>query len=200
MAISNPGAGHSGAAGQLNSVAAPQKALLSSNYIDFTSGAGNDWGQQYLPDLMEKEAEVFGNRTISGFLSQVGAEEAMSSDQVVWSEQGRLHLSYTGSLVVNSGELTIAKDIDGNDITTTHGIRLNDMVILATAEGAIKCQIGVVSGATVTCYPYEDADIGDTAAFTAGATVDATILVIGSEFGKGVQGQGATTATVNNGY
>ena len=200
MAISNPGAGHSGATGQLNSVAAPQKALLSSNYIDFTSGAGNDWGQQYLPDLMEKEAEVFGNRTISGFLSQVGAEEAMSSDQVVWSEQGRLHLSYTGSLVVNTGVITIAKDIDGNDITTTHGIRLNDMVILATAEGAIKCQVGVVSGAAVTCYPYEDADIGDTAAFTAGATVDATILVIGSEFGKGVQGQGATTATVNNGY
>ena len=36
---------------------------------------------------MEKEAEVFGPRTISGFLSQVGAEEAMTADQVVWSEQ-----------------------------------------------------------------------------------------------------------------
>ena len=47
-----------------------------------------------LPDLMEQEAEVYGKRTISGFLSQVGAEEAMSSDQVVWTEQGRLHLSY----------------------------------------------------------------------------------------------------------
>jgi hypothetical protein len=46
---------------------------------------------------MEKEAEVFGNRTISGFLSQVGAEESMTSDQVVWSEQGRLHLSYNGN-------------------------------------------------------------------------------------------------------
>ena len=46
---------------------------------------------------MEAEAEVFGNRTISGFLSQVGAEEAMSSDQVIWSEQGRLHLAYTGT-------------------------------------------------------------------------------------------------------
>ena len=66
MAISNPGPGHSGVTGSLNSVAAPQKALLSSNYLDFTSGAGNDWGQQYLPDLMEKEAEVFGKRTMSG--------------------------------------------------------------------------------------------------------------------------------------
>ena len=47
---------------------------------------------------MEKEAEVFGPRTISGFLSQVGAEEAMTADQVVWSEQSRLHLSYTGNV------------------------------------------------------------------------------------------------------
>ena len=41
---------------------------------------------------MEKEAEVFGNRTISGFLSQVGAEEAMTADQVVWSEQVKITL------------------------------------------------------------------------------------------------------------
>ena len=29
------------------------------NYLDSTSSTG--WAQQYLPDLMEKEAEVFGN-------------------------------------------------------------------------------------------------------------------------------------------
>jgi hypothetical protein len=55
---------------------------------------------------MEQEAEVFGPRTISGFLAQVGAEEAMSADQVVWSEQGRLHLSYVQQLtltIVNTG-------------------------------------------------------------------------------------------------
>ena len=63
MAISNPGPGHSGTAGSLNSVPASQKATLSSNYIDFTSSDGS-WAQQYLPDLMEKEAEVFGPRTI----------------------------------------------------------------------------------------------------------------------------------------
>ena len=52
---------------------------------------------------MEKEAEVFGPRTISGFLSQVGAEEAMTADQVVWSEQGRLHLSYLGHVHSTAG-------------------------------------------------------------------------------------------------
>ena len=54
---------------------APAQQTLASNYIDFTAQATAGWAQQYLPDLMEKEAEIFGNRTISGFLSQVGAEE-----------------------------------------------------------------------------------------------------------------------------
>jgi hypothetical protein len=69
---------------------------------------------------MEKEAEVFGPRTISGFLSQVGAEEAMTADQVVWSEQGRLHLSYKGKVANATGGtamqvvvIIITKDIDG---------------------------------------------------------------------------------------
>ena len=74
------------AGSNLNSVPTHQKQTLSTNYLDFT-GTANSWGQQYLPDLMEQEAEVFGQRTISGFLAQVGAEEAMTSDQVVWSEQ-----------------------------------------------------------------------------------------------------------------
>ena len=75
---------------------APVKQTLASAYIDFANAGANsaNWAQQYLPDLMEKEAEVFGNRTISGFLSQVGAEESMSSDQVIWSEQNRLHVAY----------------------------------------------------------------------------------------------------------
>ena len=47
MAISNPGPGHSGVAGSLNSVTASQKATLSSNYIDFADGSSiNDWSQQ----------------------------------------------------------------------------------------------------------------------------------------------------------
>ena len=78
--ISIPGAG--------DITPAAQKQVVPSAYVDFTTAT---WAQQYLPDLMEKEAEVFGQRTISGFLSQVGAEESMAADQVIWSEQGRLH-------------------------------------------------------------------------------------------------------------
>ena len=202
MAISNPGPGHSGTTGSLNSVPASQKALLASNYIDFTADV-NDWGQQYVPDLMEKEAEVFGNRTISGFLAQVGAEEAMSSDQVIWSEQGRLHLSYIGKYDTNETTFTVTTDIDGNAMTDTHGVRINDMVVVATAEGTIKCLVSAVSGAVITALPYEVATVDAATAFSdtgVPSAANATLLVIGSEFGKGKQGQGATTATVNNGF
>ena len=200
MAISNPGPGHSGTSGSLNSVPASKKATLSSNYIDFTAD-GNDWGQQYVPDLMEKEAEVFGNRTISGFLSQVGAEEAMSSDQVIWSEQGRLHLSYTGTHDENSNVFAITNDIDGNSMgTDEHGVRVNDMVIVATAQGAIKCFVSDVTNNNITCLPYERATADAADAFTDGGGANAgTLLVIGSEFGKGKNGQGGT-ASSTDGY
>ena len=101
---------------EINAVVPPGKQVLSTNYVDLSSAG---WAQQYLPDLMEKEAEVFGNRTISGFLSQVGAEESMMSDQVVWSEQGRLHLCYKGRMrsatdVSAAGNLGGTSAVGGN--------------------------------------------------------------------------------------
>ena len=98
--------------GSLNSTPAPMQQATASNYIDFTA-SGTNWAQQYLPDLMEKEAEVFGKRTIAGFLEKVGAEEAMQADQVIWSEQGRLHLSYKAK-VSDTATILVQADIDGN--------------------------------------------------------------------------------------
>ena len=178
------------AGGNLNSVAAPQQQTLASNYIDFTSTATQGWAQQYLPDLMEKEAEVFGNRTISGFLAQVGAEESMMSDQVVWSEQSRLHLSYVGTLDVDgdtNGTFTVVSDIDGNVAgdgftIANHGIRVNDMVLIAQAGVVVKALVveAPLSQAVVTLEPYANDILDDEL-----ADGTATLLVIGSEYGKG---------------
>ena len=44
--------------------------------------------------FMKQEVERYGNSTLSGFLRMVGAEMPMTSDQVIWSEQNRLHISY----------------------------------------------------------------------------------------------------------
>jgi hypothetical protein len=181
MPISNPGPGHSGVAGSLNSVPASKQQTLSSNYIDFTSTGTAGWAQQYLPDLMEKEAEVFGPRTISGFLSKIGAEEAMTSDQVVWSEQGRLHLSYKGK-TASTTTILIQGDIDeaqydNSGISSasngkTHGIRVNDTVIIANSVEVVKA-----------VAPYKATTI--THATGTNGNKDCTILVYGSEFGKG---------------
>ena len=180
MAISNPG-------NLLNSTPGPIQQATASNYLDFTGGA-NDWAQQYLPDLMEKEAEVFGPRTISGFLSQVGAEEAMTSDQVVWSEQGRLHLSYTCTITdvddgaaTNGGEITITDHIDTNaTYNDDHGVRVNDTIIVATTAAVLKCLVVKVVGNVLDVEPYGAANITSLGEGNSG-----TLLVYGSEFAKG---------------
>ncbi len=182
-------------AGQnLNSVPASSQQTLASNYLDLASTPGQGWAQQYLPDLMEKEAEVFGQRTISGFLAQVGAEEAMTADQVVWSEQSRLHLSYTATLDADgdvNGTLAITADIDGDTTvgTTTsrvHGVRVNDIVLIAQAGAVEKALVVETPNSNVVSFePY---------ATTASALSDGTVtvLVIGSEYGKGQSYSDAT--------
>ena len=164
--------------GNLNSVPATQQQTFATNYLDFT-GTANSWGQQYLPDLMEKEAEVFGPRTISGFLSQVGAEEPMTSDQVVWSEQSRLHISYKGNMS-GAAVFSVESDIDDNAITTTHAVRLNDTVIIANTNGIFKAIVTSISGADITVATYDGSAIG-----TLTNSKATTLLVYGSEYGKG---------------
>ena len=182
MAAINPTAGSN-----LNSTPAPKKQTLSSNYIDFTSSSTEGWAQQYLPDIIAKEAEVFGNRTISGFLSQVGAEEPMSADRVIWSEQGRLHLSVSGVSVANAGTITGATD---------HGVRVGQTIVLSDGEAnptITKCYVSVADSAagTLTALPYSVADVGTVAGFVttndvAGARC--SFFVYGSEFKKGDSG------------
>ena len=199
MAISNPG-------GLLNSVAAPLKQALSTNYLDLSSASNAGWGQQYVPDLMEKEAEVFGPRTISGFLAQVGAEEAMTADQVVWSEQGRLHLSFKGHVESNAGgtasggQIQLEKDIDGLAVTSgSLPIRVNDTVLIANSEGVVRCIVEAVATDIIDVQPYSHASLNTAGLSTTGGSETTTVLVYGSEYGKGMSyltaGDGSATDT-----
>ena len=183
----------------LNIVPAPQKQTLGSNYLDFTASATKGWAQQYLPDLMEAEAEVFGNRTVSGFLSQVGAEEAMSADQVIWSEQGRLHLAYVGT--TSGGDtFTFDSDIDGNTVSTDHGVRVGDMVLVSDADAEIRAYVSAVdatSGA-LTLLPYDRADLTQVNASPVVLGIangtGVKLFVFGSEFGKASVGRTVANA------
>ncbi len=196
------------AGGSLNSTPSAKKQTLGTNYLDLSSTSG--WGQQYVPDLMEKEAEVFGPRTISGFLSQVGAEESMTADQVIWSEQGRLHLSYkcyvsnaSGGADAGTGGtsvITIEKDIDNVAIHGDgHGVRVNDMIIVSDAtNGIVKCLVTATSATTIDVLPYD----AGAARLSTTSSEQTTILVYGSEFGKGMSypdGGAATTSSDRRG-
>jgi len=199
MAISNPG-------GLLNSVPAPFKQTLATNYLDLNGAAG--WGQQYVPDLMEKEAEVFGPRTISGFLQQVGAEESMTADQVIWSEQGRLHLSYKatvatgGGTVIGAGggassRITLTSDIDGRALNAAgHSIRVNDTVIVSDSiNGVVKCLVGAVTATQIDVVPYAN---GALVLANGPGTGLSTVLVFGSEFGKADSYRSSTGTEVSS--
>jgi hypothetical protein len=180
----------------LNSVPAPNMQTLNTNYLDFTNSSGNDWAQQYLPDLMEKEAEVFGPRTISGFLEKVGAEESMTSDQVIWSEQGRLHISYTAQ-VTGATTIVLQSEIDGVQPVAAgsvdHAVRINDTIIVSNASEVVKCLVTNVVNNTLTVAPYS------VAALTIVPGADTTtILVYGSEYIKGVAYNTATGASAES--
>ena len=192
------------AGSNLNSAPAPQKQALTTNYLDLSSTSG--WGQQYVPDLMEKEAEVFGQRTISGFLAQVGAEESMTADQVIWSEQSRLHLSYKAYVSTAAGGenagtgnvsiITIEKDIDGIAIASVgHGIRINDTVIVSdTTNGIVKCLVTDVDATTIDVLPYD----AGAANLSTTSSEQSTVLVFGSEFGKGMKYPDGGTASTSS--
>ena len=187
----------------LNSVATSTQMTLVNNYIDFTAAGTAGWAQQYLPDLMEKEAEVFGNRTVSGFLSQVGAEEAMSSDQVIWSEQGRLHLSYNGTLDVSANQVTIGTDLDGNAGGAAHGIRVGDTILVSSSRDGATTQCYVktrtAGAATIVALPYKAALMSDAAAGTL-TDGSCTVMVYGSEFAKGTSGQASSNEPVHKSF
>jgi len=154
----------------------PTKTAMPTNYINFQESGFSQWTQQYLPELYEAEVERYGNRTLSGFLRMVGAEMPMTSDQVIWSEQNRLHIAYEN--VERSGDLL-------NAGLTGHAIKINNTIVLANGLTTAKCLVSAVTADTVTVAPYEDADLN--AIFGGSVTTGFKLFVYGSEFPKGVK-------------
>ena len=159
---------------------APVKQTLSTNYVDFTAAGTAGWAQQYLPDLYEAEVEKFGDRTVGGFLKMVGAEMPMSSDQVIWSEQGRLHLSYTGGTM--GADTAKANTITG---LTGHAIRVGQTVVISDGTDTVKAYVSAIPDANsikVNCYTSDTGCVAAGIATTASAI---KLFVYGSEFAKG---------------
>jgi len=173
-----------------------KQQTLASNYLNFTDGT-NDFAQQYLPEIYEQEVERYGNRTLSGFLRMVGAEMPMTSDQVIWSEQNRLHISYDG--VESLADGTAVKFTQTADKQGVISER-DTIVVMNPATGEeLKCFVsgpaaliaGTSSGTsgvyTIDVKPYTQATLDSTKASEpdlAGKT-GLKIFVYGSEYKKG---------------
>jgi hypothetical protein len=167
-----------------------QQELLSSNYLQFNGGAGagdtNTFAQQYLPEIYEQEVERYGNRTLSGFLRMVGAEMPMTSDQVIWSEQNRLHISYENVVLAAGAAVNVLTIPVGAGITNVISIS-DTIVILDPASGAEAKGIVTASNTTtgaLTVAAFDTAALGATFyAGAGGATLK--IFVYGSSYAKG---------------
>ena len=181
--------------------------LLATNYLQFTNNGGGagipanfaDFAQQYLPEVYEQEVERYGNRTLSGFLRMVGAEMPMTSDQVIWSEQNRLHIAYNdvtlgAGAAANSTNIAVPANAD-------MVMSVNDtVVVLDPATGLeAKCIVTVVNAlgaggdVDVQCFDPVTALVAGQGFSAAGCKV----FVYGSAYTKGTSiGAGAGNSAV----
>ncbi len=194
---------------------AQDKLALQSNYLSFNDGSGNDFAQQYLPELYEQEVERYGNRTLSGFLRMVGAEMPMTSDQVIWSEQNRLHVSYETCEIIDDNTILIQIDPDitaaGGTVSSSKecAIKVNQTLVVYGTAGTgagktMKVIVTAVNPATggggagvgrfaeITVEPYTAAGMtaGSGGEFagsgsSGGANTDVSVFVYGAEWQKG---------------
>ena len=161
--------------------------ILNSNYLQWTDKAGADFvdfAQQYLPEVYEQEVERYGNRTLSGFLRMVGAEMPMTSDQVIWSEQNRLHIAYDGLTPAYGTSNVIA--FTGTPADVINVISVGATVVVMDNFGAeVKCYVsasvpGAAGTGQITALPYTANTIE-----LAGLSGVVKVFVYGSEYKKG---------------
>mgnify|MGYP006406246275 CR=1 FL=1 len=168
-----------------------QQEILNSNYLQFNGGAAagdtNTFAQQYLPEIYEQEVERYGNRTLSGFLRMVGAEMPMTSDQVIWSEQNRLHVSYDNCTYAGGAPTVL---IIGGGAQAQNVISINDTVVLLDTVTGLEAKAIVTGSAAgaggvgnITLQFY-NGNVLNTAGsvFTSGSV---KVFVYGSDYTKG---------------
>ena len=169
--------------------------LLATNYLQWNNNGGGggvptnfaDFAQQYLPEIYEAEVERYGNRTLSGFLRMVGAEMPMTSDQVIWSEQNRLHISYAGASQANgAGTLSVITLNPGAVAGVSNVISVNDTVVVLDPATGLEAK-GIVTASTlgaagtITIQSFA----GTTLTTQGFSATGLKVFVYGSDYSKG---------------
>ena len=169
----------------------PTKTLFGTNYLTFDDASGGgSFTKQFLPDVYEKEVERYGNRSVSSFLRMVGAEIPSASDQIIWSEQGRLHIAYDNVKVATANTRT-----DNTLNITGHAIRAGQTIVVSKGLDTVKAYVGSVATNSIEAYSYTDTQWP--ASFVGATNPDLKVFVYGSEFKKGTAGM---TGSVDAGF
>ena len=183
----------------------PVKDLFAGNYLAI--GTDFDFQDQFLPEIYEKEVERFGNRSVSGFLRMVGAEMPMASDEVVWTEQGRIHVAVKNARLASgdgvANKITFIAETTGSAPLSAADqcalFSVGDTIILskgtASTMKTTKAIVKTVNTTDIIAVPYLAANLSDAGAgsWDNGATTDdIAIIVYGSEYGKGSKEVGNT--------
>jgi len=176
----------------------PNKLAFDNNYLSIADNDFN-FARQFLPEVYEKEVERYGNRTISGFLRMVGAEMPMASDQVVWSEQGRIHVASNNATIANTtattDTITLVADPVGNGdgLTAAQQFALysvGDTLVVSQGNRTVKARVQSKAGVTLVVSAYDFAGIVLAGANDAGFTAAAVqLFIFGSEYAKGTSNE-----------
>ena len=176
-----------------------KQEVLNSNYLKFNEGA-NDFAQQYLPEVYEQEVERYGNRTLSGFLRMVGAEMPMTSDQVIWSEQNRLHISYDLCTYAGGTPSQLDIPVGGSGNTLVENvISINDTVVVMDTVSGVEGKAIVTARAagSITIQFFDNA--AATLASKGFLSGQIKVFVYGSAYSKGrnTDGTGADAKRIS---
>lgn len=148
----------------------PTKTPTPLNYLgsdDF------DFLNQYMPELYNKIVDRFGSQDVTGMLEKLGKEMPFASDNIKWTEEGRLTQLGTG--VTRSG----------NDFTLAdHTFRVNETLMVRNDDGSVLRQ-GLITAVTSTTFT---ALCGDAAGWTAVGTTALTVYADSNEFKKKTDG------------
>jgi hypothetical protein len=120
----------------------------------------------------------------------VGAEMPMTSDQVIWSEQNRLHIAYDNVTKASATTLTFVLNATAGPNFVDNAISINQTIVVMNPTTGAEVKALVTNSvdtsptlATITVATYTGADLAAT--FGAGSPSNLKIFVYGSEYRKG---------------
>lgn len=128
---------------------------------------------QYMPELYNKIHDRFGSQDITGMLEMLGKEMPFASDNIKWTEEGRLT------------QLATAVTRAANVFTSVaHTFRVNETIVVRDVTGANQSQ-GLITAVTADTFT---ALCGNVAGWTPVGTTALVIYADSNEFKKKTAG------------